>query len=498
MRAAAVATLLACTIATKAQLSSDMDPRIAAIANKVLQETGVPSASIGIVQDGRIVYTHAFGLAHIAPPLPASASMAYPIGSVSKQFTAAAVLLLQQQGKLSLNDPVGKYFPSLTRASTVKIINLLTHTSGYQDYAPQDYTIPAWRVPIDPLKLVLEYAGKPLDFEPGTQWQYSNTNYVLAALIVQKVSGEPFDKFLRYHLLEPAGLESVTDAYSGLETRADSQLSGPASHSAPRAEIPLPNLEPILDLNTERNRLQVSGYLRYALAPLRPTALEAPGWYFGDADLAMPVATLLKWDMTILNQSLLSPASYTEMETPYVLADGQNSGYGLGVDIRRIDGQRALEHSGEVGGFVSENIVFPDAHAAIAVLTNQEASVAAAEIAQQITPILLAAATKEASVDHFAPQLQTIFSGLQQGEIDRSLFTPDCNAYFSSQALSDFQSSLGSLGRVQSAERVQTSDRGGMTFAQYNVKFSGGTTLAVTVYLMPDGKIEQLIVEART
>ncbi len=205
MRLFLAAALLAATAAASAQqLAPDTAAKVGDLAQKVLADSGVPSASIGIVQDNHIVYTHAFGLARVSPPLVAEASMAYPIGSISKQFTATAILILQQQGKLSLQDPVSKFFPELTRSHDVKIINLLTHTSGYQDYAPQDYTIPAWKVPGDPLAVVHEFAGKPLDFEPGTQWQYSNTNFVLAALIVEKVSGEPFAKFLRDNVLNPA------------------------------------------------------------------------------------------------------------------------------------------------------------------------------------------------------------------------------------------------------------------------------------------------------
>jgi CubicO group peptidase (beta-lactamase class C family) len=449
---------LAAPLSLTGQISAADDARISAVAEKILHDTGVPSASIGIVQHGQIAYTRAFGLARLDPPLSADASMAYPIGSISKQFTAAAVLVLQQQGKLSLNDPVSDFFPELTRAADVKIINLLTHTSGYQDYAPQDYTIPAWEIPGDPMKVVHEFAGKPLDFEPGTQWQYSNTNFVLAALIVQKVSREPFAKFLREQVLKPAHLEGV------------------------------------LDLNTQRSELKVTGYMRNALAPLRPAALEAPGWYFGDADLAMPVASLLKWDLTIINQSLLTPASYKEMETPLVLKNGKDSNYGLGVDVRAVDNRLAIEHSGEVGGFVAENVVFPDDHAAIAVLTNQEASTAATEIAQAIAPILLGNTGPAVRTDPFASELQTILTGLQKGEIDRSLFTADCNAYFGGPALADFRSSLASLGTITSVQRSRTALRGGMEFSQYRVNFSDGTAIVVTVYLEPDVKIEQLLV----
>ena len=469
-----LATILVTTTAAPIQLNAqqlapDTAAKVAAIAQKVLADTGVPSASIGIVQNGHIVYTHAFGLARVTPPTPAEASMAYPIGSISKQFTATAILILQQQGKLSLQDPVSKFFPELTRSSEVKILNLLTHTSGYQDYAPQDYTIPAWKLPGDPLAVVHEFAGKPLDFDPGTQWQYSNTNFVLAALIGQKVSGVPFAKFLHDNVLEPAGLETST-----------------------------PGEQPVLNLNTDQSKLQVTGYMRNALAPIRPAALEAPGWYFGDGDLAMPVGQLLKWDLTFINHSLLSAASYKDMETPFLLKNGTDSHYGLGVDITTRNGHLVIEHSGEVGGFVAENIVFPDDHAAIAVLTNQEASGAASAIAQQIAPLVLASnPTANSAPDAFVPKLHAILVGLQKGQIDSSLFTPDCNSYFDKIALSDYQSSLAPLGAIATVTPGRSSLRGGMTFGLYRVVFSGGTTLLITVYLEPDGKIEQLLVEGK-
>jgi D-alanyl-D-alanine carboxypeptidase len=459
---AALALAVAAPKASPAQqLSSDSEAKIAALAEKVLADSRVPSASIGIVQNGKVVYTHAFGLARLTPPLSAEASMAYPIGSISKQFTATAVLLLQQQGKLSLNDPVSKYFPELTRANDVTILNLLTHTSGYQDYAPQDYTIPAWKLPGDPLKVVHEFAGKPLDFDSGTQWQYSNTNFVLAALIVQKVSGEPFAAYLKEHVLDPAGLVGV------------------------------------LNLNVDQARLQVTGYMRNALAPIRPATLEAPGWYFGDGDLAMPAGQLLKWDLTIMDQTLLTSASYKQMETPFLLKDGKATTYGLGVHITAINGRHALEHSGEVGGFVAENIIFPDDRVAIAVLTNQEASDAASDIARQVAPLLLPPNANASVTDAFAPKLQTILTGLQKGEIDRSLFTANCNDYFDQTALSDYQSSLAPLGAITTVTPGRSSLRGGMNFGIYRVALSGGTTIIVTVFLEPDGRIEQLLVEGK-
>ncbi len=126
-------------------LSPDVRSRVDRIAEQVLEATGVPSASVAVVQHGKLVYTHAYGFARLAtdsgPAIPATPEMRYSIGSISKQFTAAAILMLQEQGKLSLDDPVGKYIPGLTRGDEVTIREILSHTSGYQDYWPEDYVM---------------------------------------------------------------------------------------------------------------------------------------------------------------------------------------------------------------------------------------------------------------------------------------------------------------------------------------------------------------------
>jgi D-alanyl-D-alanine carboxypeptidase len=462
-------TFLAAIISgsARAQLTSDTEPKIAAIANDVLQQTGVPSASIGIVQNGRVVFTGAFGLASIKPEKAAEPGMAYPIGSISKQFTSTAVLLLQQQGKLSIDDPVAKYFPELARASDVKLRNLMTMTSGYEDFAPQDYSIPAWYQPEDPARTVHDWATKPLDFEPGTEWQYSNTNYVLLALIVEKVTGEPFYKFLRESVLDPAQVD--------------------------------PKGTDVFNAYTNREKLRVTGYISYAMQPPRVLPLEAASWYFGDGELAMPASTLLKWDIGIMNKSLLSPASYRLMETPFTTKDGKSTGYGLGIFIKDHNGHLEFEHGGEVGGYVAENIVYPNDRIAIVVLTNEVASSAANAIGSQLSDLLLPTSTTAVAdtADPVAAQLPSIIAGLAKGKIDRSLFTSNCNSFFSAEAISDYKATFAPLGAVTSVTRTRTALRGGMSFGLYRIAFANGSVLMLDTYLLPNGKIEQLIVTGK-
>ena len=441
-------------------ISPELKGKIDTAAQQVLTKTGVPSASVAIVEHGAIVYTHAYGKAKLDPPTDATPAMRYSIGSISKQFTAAAILLLQQEGKLSINDSVGKYLPDLTRANEVTIRMVLSHTSGYQDYWPEDYVMPPMLKATTAQYILDVWGKKALDFDPGTKWQYSNTNYVIAGRIVEMVSGEPLMKFLQQHIFKPLDMEAVWNS--------DAQKLG--------------------DTDAE-------GYVRYALGPLRPAPKEGKGWMFAAGELAMPAYDLAQWDISIMNRSLLDQKSYDEMFDPVMLKDGENSHYALGLFVRKNDGHLAYEHSGEVSGFVSENVVFPDDKAAIAVLTNQDASPAAAGIARALTPLVLGLSEKGSPAAEAEKQAREIFAGLQHGKIDRSLFTANCNAYFDKTARGDFESSLAPLGPPATFKQLGQDLRGGMTFRIFSVTFANSPQqLRVTTYTMPDGKLEQYLV----
>ncbi len=142
-----------------ASISAALREKIDVITKQALTSTGVPSASIAIVQGGAITYLQAYGDGRIEPPTPALPSMRYSVGSISKQFTAAAVLLLAEQGKLSLDDPVSRFAPNLTRSNEVTIRELLSHTSGYQDYWPQDYVPPFMLQPITADKILAQWGS---------------------------------------------------------------------------------------------------------------------------------------------------------------------------------------------------------------------------------------------------------------------------------------------------------------------------------------------------
>lgn len=180
-------TLLAAWPIFAKPLSVEQKQAVDAAVSRILKASEVPSASIAIVTDGKIDYAQAYGDQRLNGSL-ATTSARYPVASISKQFTAAAILLLVEDGKMSLDDKVAKYFPTLSGANTVTIRELLSHTSGYRDYWPQDFQFEAMTRPTTPEEIMDRWAKAPLDYAPGSKWQYSNTGYVVAGRIFERVA----------------------------------------------------------------------------------------------------------------------------------------------------------------------------------------------------------------------------------------------------------------------------------------------------------------------
>ena len=453
LRVGAFCTLLAAAVGAQspASLPADARKKIDDAARQVLADTGVPSATVAVIQNGQVAYVQSYGQARLDPPVPAGTGMRYSIGSVSKQFTATAILLLAEEGKLSLDDPVARFLPDLTRSREVTVRQLLSHTSGYQDYWPQDYVPPFMLRPTTAAEIMDRWARKPLDFDPGTRWQYSNTNYVIAGAIIEKASGVGLMEFLTKRIFAPLNMAGVADV--------DQAPLGPSDPA---------------------------GYMRYALGPPRLAPKEGKGWLFAAGELAMPIGDLAKWDLGLIGQRLLKPASYRQMETDTLLKNGLAQRYGLGISVGRAFDRRVLAHDGEVSGFTAENLVFPDDRAAVIVLCNQDSTDATSQIAGKIAPLLFedsAAAAQE-------QRARQIFEALQRGSLDRSQFTANGNSYFGEQAVRDFAASLAPLGKPQEFKQVETESRGGMVYRRYNAKFAQ-KSLMVWTYEMPDGKLEQ-------
>jgi D-alanyl-D-alanine carboxypeptidase len=425
--------------------------------SKALADTSVPSASIAVVRDGKIVLTKAYGKA--SETLQAKPDLPYQIASNSKQFTAMALLLLEDEGKLSLDDTVSKWLPGISGGDKITIRQLLSHTSGLRDFWPQDYSFPAMSRPASPQDIVDRWAKKPLDFQPGEQWQYSNTGYVVAGMIAEKASGEPLLGYLKRKIFDPLRMDSVRDL---------DETNGPAFPQ---------------------------GYGRYALGPVRQVTPPAPGWLWAAGELSMTAEDLAKWNIARINRSLLPADDWEEQEKSIKLNDGKDSGYGLGVYVRGGT-RRAITHGGESVGFLSANNVYPGDRAAVVVLTNSWSGGAYNRIARDVAKIVLPPPAQDADGKMQAERARLVFDQLRAGKLDRSLLTDNANYYFTPQAIADFGSSLAPLGEPKSFEPAGNPVlRGGFVIQAYTIKYPA-RTLNLSTFYEPGakGRIEQFLV----
>src|ERR1051326_4077230 len=244
-----------------------------------VREKGRVGLSVAIVTNGQIALIKGYGSRSLREQQPVEVDTKFAIGSVTKQFTCACVLLLAQEGKLSVNDKVSKYFPKLTRARDITLLDLMSHTSGYPDYYPLDFVDTRMQKGIAADDLIQQYAGGRLDFAPGSEWSYSNTGFIILGRVVEKVSGRPFAEFLESRILKPLGLEHTT--YGAKPT--DKSLA--------------------------------TGYTSFALSAAEPAMPEADGWVGAAGALNSTPSDLAKWDLGLMEGMVLKPKFFNIMKT---------------------------------------------------------------------------------------------------------------------------------------------------------------------------------------
>jgi D-alanyl-D-alanine carboxypeptidase len=430
--------------------------------NSQVREKGYPGLSVTIVKDGKIVFAKGYGRISIETDSPILPDTMFAAGSVTKQFTCACVLLLAEDGKLSVDDKVAKYFPNLTRANDITLYDLMTHTSGYPDYYPLDFVDRRLLKPIAVDALLSEYAGGKLDFEPGTRWSYSNTGYVLLGRVIEKVTGEPFGTFLEHRILRPLGM----------------------SHSA---------FEPAASVEGHAR-----GHLSILLGSAQLATREADGWLHAAGGLSASGPDLASWDLALLEEKLLSPSSFRFMTTPRRLANGKPTDYGCGMHVGQMAGETVLTHGGAVSGFLSMNALVPRTKSAVILLTNGEhvnasglhSTILGLLLRDQVqppspgVPKIAGLPAKEAALE-FLHQLQA-------GEIDRKALGEEFSIYLSDERLQAGALRLKELGEPESVIVTGSSERGGMEVAHIRFTFKG-TVLTTSMYRSPDGKIQQLL-----
>jgi len=444
---------------TPARLPAWLDlEAIDAYLSQEVQGKGRVGFSVAIVKDGKIVLAKGYGRRSLTEPSPVGLDTLFAIGSVTKQFTGAAVLLLAEEGKLSVHDPVGKYFPDLTRAADIKLLDLMNHTSGYPDYYPLDFVDRRLMQPARTDEVIREYATRRLDFEPGTRYSYSNTGYLILGPVVEKVSGETMGTFLQRRIFTPLGMTHTV-------------------YEPERSDVRL-----------------ASGYTVFALGQPEPAVPEGKGWIEAAGAIYSTPSDLARWDLALMGGKVLKPASYELMTTSRQLPDGTTTEYGCGLRTGILEKRVVLTHSGMVAGFQAWNGMVPSTQSAVIMAANTGAGLG--ELPEQLFSLLLKEQPNLPKVNgpETAAAVRKLFGELQQDKIDRSRLGEAFNWFLTPKKATAAAKRLSPFGDPAKVEVLRVYERGGMEVSVTRLTFKKGRLRAL-MYRRPDGIIEQFFVE---
>ena len=318
--------------------------------------------SVLVAQDGKVVFSKGYGFANLEWDVPNSPTAKFRLGSVTKQFTAVCILLLEERGKLKIDDAVKKYMPDAPAAwDKVTIFNLLTHTSGipsftgFPDYASTE------AIATTPEKLVARFRDKPLEFQPGEKWNYSNSGYVLLGYLIEKISGQSYSQFVQDNIFTPLGMKD-----SGYDSNSAIIVHRAAGYA--------PSDKGVIN----------AGYIDMSI-PLSAGALYST------------TEDLLRWEQGLFGGKLLSVASLQKMTTPF------KNDYAFALAVRDANGHKVIEHGGGIEGFNTQLSYYPDHKLTIVVLANQNTG-ATGDIASKLAAlvhgdkVVLAGERKEVAV----------------------------------------------------------------------------------------------------
>lgn len=337
--AAVVVLAAVCAGGVRAQGTGARRARVIDSLFAAYAATGAPGASVVVVRHGRVLLERTFGLADLEARTAATSRSNYRLASVTKQFTATAVMLLATEGRLSYDDPVSRYLPTLpAHARGVTIRHLLNHTSGvwdYEDFVPDSQTYQV--KDRDVLQLIR--GADSLYFPPGTAFRYSNSGYALLALVVEAASGMPFARFLDARIFRPLGMRGSVAFEESVSTVSN----------------------------------RAYGYSRDSTG-WRRTDQSNTSAVLGDGGIYTSVEDLVRWDRALERHTLVGAADQQLACTPATLANGRATEYGFGWYVRRDGGRFRVWHTGSTRGFRNAILRFPDEHLTVAVLTNRNES----------------------------------------------------------------------------------------------------------------------------
>jgi len=299
-----------------------------------------PGAVALVARGDQIVYLDAVGFADQELGVRLAPDMVFEIGSITKQFTAAAILILAEEGRLSLSDPITRHLPDYpSYGDSITIVHLLTHTSGIVSYTESlEYAATGIASALSVDELIDLFSGLPTEFAPGDRWAYSNSGYVLLGAIIEAASGLPYETFVERRIFEPLGMER---SYYGVNSRIiPGRVSGYGAEGG--------------------------GYVK------QPS--EGFAQPYADGALMMTVEDWYRWSRALFGGEIVSAESLERMTTPVVLNDGSPTTYAYGLSIADVRGYRAIRHGGARFGFVTNGLYVPEQNVYVAVFSNNRAN----------------------------------------------------------------------------------------------------------------------------
>jgi CubicO group peptidase (beta-lactamase class C family) len=412
----------------KAESSADSGPDgVDAYVERYLRKRHAPGASVAVIKDGKVLLSKGYGLADVELGVPATDKSVYQLASVSKTFTAAAVMLLVREGKLALADKVSQRLSDVPAAwEGVTIRQLLNHTSGIKSYTSvQDFN----QRPRQDFsqREVLDFVAKaPLEFAPGEKWNYSNTGYFLLGMLIEKASGQSYAEFMAQRIFRPLGMQRtrVNDLRAVIHDRA-------------------------------------RGY-QWDGRELKNGEYVSPTQPFSAGALVSTVQDLVKWDAALSAGKLLDQATLDEMWTPTPLKEGQ-ADYGYGWQLGKVNGRRLVSHGGGIPGFSTQLSRFVDDGLTVIVLINSDGASAdrlARGIAGYFVPALVEK-PPEPIADADPPtteRLRALVEGAQRGALDPSQFTAEANERLVPRIRAD-RDQLAGFGRLQEFQLLERQPR---------------------------------------
>ncbi len=329
-------TFLIAVMATSGLSAQDMTSKFDKILSELFPADG-PGGTAIVVKGDKVLYRKAFGMANLELGVPMKPEHIFRIGSITKQFTAAAILKLEEEGKLSVKDDITKYLPDYpTQGHKITIEHLLTHTSGIKSYTSMAEFGAAVRIDKKPEDFIAFFKDQPMDFAPGEKWLYNNSGYFLLGVIIEKVSGKPYDAYLEETFFKPLGMKSSS-----------------YGHHAPIV----------------KNR--VAGYSKTDAGYVNADFLSMDLPYAAGS-LISNVDDIHTWYKSVMAGKVLKPQSLAKAHTPYKLNNGKATNYGYGWFLGDLQGSPTIEHNGGINGFLTCSIYLPKEKVFVAVFSNCE------------------------------------------------------------------------------------------------------------------------------